>query len=165
MSEIAAQQVITTPIGKVAIAATDQGLVQVEILTDQPKSTFTNSSQAAAHCRAAAKQLLEYFEGKRDSFELSYQLGGTEFQVAIWREIAKVPFGSTVSYQQLAARVGKPLAARAVGGAVGANPLPILIGCHRVLGSGGKITGYSGGEGLKTKRWLLGHEGIRFSDA
>jgi methylated-DNA-[protein]-cysteine S-methyltransferase len=87
-------------------------------------------------------------------------LNGTEFQKAVYKQIAKIGFGKTVSYAAIAAKLGKPQASRAVGGAVGSNPVPIIVGCHRVLGASGKITGYSGGDGLPTKRWLLKLEGI-----
>ena len=85
---------------------------------------------------------------------------GTEFQREVWKEIAKIKFGQVKTYSDIARAIGKPLAARAVGGAVGSNPIPLVVGCHRVLGSSGKITGYSGGKGIPTKRILLKLEGI-----
>jgi methylated-DNA-[protein]-cysteine S-methyltransferase len=85
---------------------------------------------------------------------------GTEFQRTVWKEIQKIKFGQVKTYADIAKAIGKPLAARAVGGAVGSNPIPLAIGCHRVLGASGKITGYSGGKGLPTKRVLLDLEGI-----
>ena len=84
----------------------------------------------------------------------------TEFQKSVWRQIARIPFGKTKSYADIAKAIGKPKAARAVGGAVGSNPVPLVVGCHRVMGASGKITGYSGGKGIPTKQWLLEHEGI-----
>ena len=164
MTEIAAQLTIQSPIGEIAIGATDAGVAVVEILVATKKKAFSDSEQAAAHCQAAASQLEEYFAGKRQNFELALDLVGTEFQKRTWEAIADLSFGEVASYRDLAHKAGKPLAARAIGGAVGANPAPLIIGCHRILGSGGKITGYSGGEGLKTKRWLLRHEGIGFRD-
>lgn len=164
MSEISAQRVIDTPIGMVAIAASDLGLVKVDILVGVNKPEFSHSTKAQSHADQAAHQLNEYFKGERKNFELSFDLDGTAFQKAIWESISRIGFGQKVSYGELAQAAGKPLAARAVGGAVGANPLPIVIGCHRVLGSSGKITGYSGGEGVKTKRWLLAHEQIGYAD-
>lgn len=162
MSEIAAQQVIATPIGEVAIAASNKGVVRVEILTEHRRPTFADDPVAKRHCEQAAVQLTEFFEGNRKDFDLAFDLHGTDFQKSVWEEIVKIKFGETKSYGDLAHQVGKPLAARAIGGAVGSNPVPLLIGCHRVLGSSGKITGYSGGEGIKTKRWLLAHEGIGY---
>lgn len=105
-------------------------------------------------------QLAEYFAGKRKTFDLAVELRGTEFQKSVWRVIDQIKFGETLSYADIASRVGKPKAARAVGGAVGANPVPLIVPCHRVLGASGKITGYSGGEGLPTKRKLLTLEQI-----
>ena len=105
-------------------------------------------------------QLAEYFAGKRKTFDLAVELRGTEFQKSVWRVIDQIKFGETLSYADIASRVGKPKAARAVGGAVGANPVPLIVPCHRVLGVSGKITGYSGGEGLPTKRKLLTLEQI-----
>jgi methylated-DNA-[protein]-cysteine S-methyltransferase len=85
---------------------------------------------------------------------------GTEFQKSVWKQISKIPFGKLKTYKDIADAIGKPKAARAVGGAVGSNPVPLVVGCHRVLGASGEITGYSGGDGLPTKRWLLQHEGL-----
>ena len=110
----------------------------------------------------AAKQIDSYLKGSQSKFNLPLKVSGTPFQLAVWKAIAKVPFGKTVSYGEIAKAIGKPLASRAVGAAVGANPTPLLVGCHRVLGSNGSLTGYSGGQGLKTKKLLLDHEGIEY---
>jgi len=110
----------------------------------------------------AGKQLSLYLKGSLPKFSLPTKVSGTPFQIAVWKAIAKVSFGETISYGEIAVAIGKPLASRAVGAAVGANPTPLLVGCHRVLGSSGSITGYSGGQGIKTKRLLLKHEGIEF---
>ena len=109
----------------------------------------------------AAAELNGYFQGITKSFSVETELIGTGFQKAVWAEIAKIDYGKTVSYSEIAAAIGKPGAARAVGGAVGANPIPIIVPCHRVMGSTGKITGYSGGAGIPTKEFLLKLEGIR----
>lgn len=93
---------------------------------------------------------------------MEFDLIGTDFQISVWGEIAGLGFGASQSYGEIANSIGKPEASRAVGGAVGANPVPLLIGCHRVLGSNKKLTGYSGGQGLKTKLWLLEHEQIEY---
>src|SRR5690606_5315882 len=108
----------------------------------------------------AAEQLTQYFAGKRRSFTLPTAPGGSEFQRQVWQGLTEVPWGEVRSYGELGAATGRATAGRAVGGAVGANPLPIIIPCHRVLGSNGVITGYSAGEGIPTKAWLLAHEGI-----
>lgn len=105
---------------------------------------------------AAAEQLAAYFAGVLTSFDLPLAPVGSEFQLGVWRAIRDIPFGHTESYGALAARLGRAGAARAVGSATGRNPLSILVGCHRVVGSRGALTGYAGG--LDRKRWLLAHE-------
>lgn len=111
----------------------------------------------------AAVQLAEYFAGDRVSFDVPVRLcRGTVFQQSVWQGLAAIPFGSHLSYGELGRSIGKSGAGRAIGGAVGANPAPILIGCHRVLASNGRITGFSAGEGIPTKQWLLRHENIEY---
>ncbi|MBI5502652.1 MAG: methylated-DNA--[protein]-cysteine S-methyltransferase [Deltaproteobacteria bacterium] len=105
----------------------------------------------------AARQLSQYFAGKRKTFDLQLAPEGTPFRRATWRALEKIPYGETISYGQLARRIGKPAAARAVGAAVGANPLAIVIPCHRVIGADGSLTGFGGG--LPIKRALLQLEG------
>jgi len=102
------------------------------------------------------KQLDEYFNKKRKTFDLPLDLKGTEFQKKVWEELLKIPFGKTLSYGQLAAKTGNPKASRAVGMANNRNPIPIIIPCHRVIGSDGSLTGYAGG--LELKKFLLEHE-------
>lgn len=109
----------------------------------------------------AEKQLKNFFAGKSRDLDFDVELRGTEFQRAVWAQISKIGFGETKTYGEIAAAIGRPKAVRAVGGAVGANPVPLIVGCHRVLGASGKITGYSGGDGLPTKRWLLALEGLK----
>jgi methylated-DNA-[protein]-cysteine S-methyltransferase len=108
----------------------------------------------------AAKQLGEYFSGKRHTFEVPVVYHGTPFQEAIWNQLADIEWGDYRSYGELGIASGRATAGRAVGGAVGANPIPIIVPCHRVLASNRRITGYSGGNGIPTKVWLLEHEGI-----
>jgi len=108
----------------------------------------------------AVEQLREYFAGTRTDFDLPVAYAGTEFQRAVWKELTQLPFGGVVSYGEIGHATGRGTAGRAVGGAVGANPIPIIVPCHRVLASDGRITGYSGGNGIPTKIWLLDHEGI-----
>ena len=127
----------------------------------QPTAPTGGDSELAI---AALAQIRQYFDGNRTAFELPLNATGTEFQKSVWDQVAKIPFGETRSYADIANAIGKPLAARAVGGAVGANPLALILGCHRVMGASGKITGYSGGNGISTKRWLLKHEGIQSAD-
>ena len=152
-----------TPIGQVAIGATDLGVSDVEILlAGKTRSEFFETEQAKAHVDKAASQLMEYLDGSRLDFELEFDLSGTEFQRAVWAKIQNVKFGQDSSYGEIARELSNPSASRAVGGAVGANPVPLFIGCHRILGSNRRLTGYSGGEGLKTKLWLLEHEQISY---
>lgn len=108
-------------------------------------------------CRTAAEQLAQYFAGSRRAFDLPLAPRGTDFQRAVWSELARVPYGSTVTYGELAGRVGRARASRAVGGANNRNPLPIVVPCHRVIGADGSLTGYGGG--LERKRALLALEG------
>ncbi len=106
--------------------------------------------------RQAAKQLQEYFAGKRESFSLPLRLAGTDFQERVWREIALIPYGETISYGDLAKRAGAPQAIRAAGTSTGRNPVAIVIPCHRVVGKNGDMCGFAGG--LERKRYLLGLE-------
>ena len=107
---------------------------------------------------ATVRQLTEYFDGTRRAFDLPLRLLGTTFQTRVWRELTVIPYGQTWSYGQLAQRIDKPSASRAVGLANGRNPIAILVPCHRVIGADGTLTGYGGG--LERKRWLLAHEGL-----
>jgi methylated-DNA-[protein]-cysteine S-methyltransferase len=106
---------------------------------------------------AVAKQLVEYFEGSRIRFELPLRLDGTPFQVVVWSTLLEIPYGHTSTYGALAARIGRPLAARAVGAANGQNPISIVVPCHRLIGADGDLTGYGGG--IDRKRSLLELEG------
>jgi methylated-DNA-[protein]-cysteine S-methyltransferase len=109
---------------------------------------------------AAATQLAEYFDGARREFDLPLAPHGTPFQLAVWAELAGIPYGQTVSYGEVAAALGKsPVASRAVGLANGRNPISIILPCHRVIGADGSLTGY--GWGVDRKEWLLRHEGAR----
>jgi len=105
----------------------------------------------------AARQLDEYFEGRRREFELPMRPAGTDFQRRVWSSLGEIRYGETWSYGRLAKRIGNPNASRAVGLANGRNPIPILVPCHRVIGADGSLTGYGGG--LERKSWLLAHEG------
>lgn len=147
---------IDSPVGVINLFARDNKLVGLTMGGEGLPSLGT-----ATVISEAAKQLGEYFNGKRKTFELDYELNGTGFQKAVWAEIESIGFGQVASYADIARAIGKPLASRAVGGAVGANPIPLVVPCHRVLGASGKITGYSGGDGLPTKRQLLKLENIQ----
>jgi methylated-DNA-[protein]-cysteine S-methyltransferase len=112
----------------------------------------------AAPLRALEEQLHEYLAGRRREFDLPLGARGTPFQLRVWQEIARIPFGATITYTQLAARAGAPDAMRAAGAATGRNPLSIVVPCHRVVGADGTLTGYAGG--LDRKRRLLELEGV-----
>ena len=112
---------------------------------------------------ATMRQLEEYFSGRRREFDLPLRLQGTEFQSRVWRELTAIRYGETWSYGELAARIEKPSASRAVGLANGRNPISIIVPCHRVIGANGSLTGYGGG--LQSKQWLLAHEGLLRSAA
>jgi methylated-DNA-[protein]-cysteine S-methyltransferase len=146
-----------SPFGFITITAKAEKIVAVELCK---KVTSLGSSRVLDE---AGKQLALYLKGSLPKFSIPLKVSGTPFQLAVWKAIAKVPFGKTVSYGEIAKAIGKPLASRAVGAAVGANPTPLLVGCHRVLGSNGSLTGYTGGQGLKTKKLLLDHEGIEYA--
>lgn len=154
------------------LARTDSPIGRIELSSDGDAITSLSIARAGhlplealpenpnAVLDEAVRQLGEYFAGTRSAFELPVHLTGTEFQKAVWGILARLPFGEFTSYGEIGLELGRPTSGRAVGGAVGANPVPLIIGCHRVLSSNGKITGYSGGDGIPTKLWLLAHEGI-----
>jgi methylated-DNA-[protein]-cysteine S-methyltransferase len=157
MSEsVISRRSFPSPFGFITVTAEDKKITSVELCK---KATSLGSSKVLED---AAKQLDSYLKGTLPKFSLPLKVSGTPFQLAVWKAIANVPFGKTVSYGEIAAAIGKPQAARAVGAAIGANPTPLLVGCHRVLGSNGSLTGYSGGQGIKTKKLLLDHEGISY---
>ena len=143
-----------SPLGTLTLLEQDDALTGLYMEAHVAPEAERRSS---ALLKRAQKQLLEYFAGQRHTFELPLRLDGTEFQREVWAALAKIPFGSTCSYAELARRIGRPKAVRAVGSANGANPVFIIIPCHRVIGANGSLTGYGGG--LPCKRWLLTHEG------
>lgn len=108
------------------------------------------------------KQLQEYFAKAREIFDLPLELKGSDFQISVWKELTKISFGRTCSYADISRAIGKPLAYRAVGSANGLNLLPIIIPCHRVIGSNGKLAGYA--SGITKKAWLLRHEESQFEN-
>lgn len=147
-----------TPVGIVRIYAKDEKVTFIDIAATGSKVGSAGKSKVLA---TAEKELTQYFSGKLTKFSFPVDLStGTEFQRSVWKQIARISYGKVKTYKDIAEAIGKPKAARAVGGAVGSNPVPLVVGCHRVLGASGKITGYSGGDGLPTKRWLLKHEGL-----
>ena len=151
-----------SPLGRIILAATGEQLVGVWFDGQRHQPDTSTWPVATDHpvLQLAKTQLSEYFAGHRTTFELPLALDqGTDFQQAVWRALLSVPSGATVTYGELSQRVGKPAAVRAVGGAVGRNPLSIVVPCHRVLGANGALTGYAGG--LERKTALLHLEGTR----
>ncbi|MBW2733974.1 MAG: methylated-DNA--[protein]-cysteine S-methyltransferase [Deltaproteobacteria bacterium] len=152
-----------TPAGPLHLAAGAQGLTHLLFATSHEDLPQGDGSKAAeAILRRTTQQLAEYFKGHRRGFDLPLDLKGTEFQVLVWRALEEIPFGETCSYGQIAERISRPKAVRAVGAANGANPISIIVPCHRVIGSDGRLTGYGGG--LPRKKRLLCHEGLAFDD-
>ncbi len=158
---------MTTPIGELVLVASDAGLREIQLPLPSRLRPAIGTTEAPDHpvLAAARTQLGEYFGGKRTAFKLPTDVDGTAFQHSVWDALCDIPFGSIESYGQLAQRVGKPSAARAVGGANGRNALPIVVPCHRVVGASGALTGYAGPDeaGITMKRWLLNHEGAEIT--
>lgn len=148
-----------SPVGVITLFASDNKVVYLTMGND-----ITDDYGRASVLQDAKKQLTNYFQGKSTQLDFATELEGTAFQKSVWKEIGKIGFGEVTTYAEIAKNIGNPKAVRAVGGAVGSNPVPLIVGCHRVLGASGKITGYSGGDGLPTKRWLLALEGIETKD-
>jgi methylated-DNA-[protein]-cysteine S-methyltransferase len=145
---------MTTPIGELLLAADDEGLTHLLMEPfDPPAGPRDDDDPVLAKARA---QLDAYFAGDLTEFDLPLHPAGTEFQRRVWDALTTIPYGRTASYGQIAAAIGAPGAARAVGLANGRNPISIIVPCHRVIGSGGALTGYGGG--LDRKRYLLGLE-------
>ncbi|MBX3194483.1 MAG: methylated-DNA--[protein]-cysteine S-methyltransferase [Microbacteriaceae bacterium] len=151
---------MASPIGRIELTGNGHAVVSLAIEHDGMLPHDGVDELPDPVLDRAVEQLEEYFAGSRRAFDLPVELHGTDFQRAVWEQLVDLEFGEVVSYGELGLGTGRPTAGRAVGGAVGANPVPIIVPCHRVLGSDGRITGYSGGEGIPTKAWLLEHEGI-----
>lgn len=149
-----------TPVGKLTLIASDRGLRAILWPKESAKRVgITEGARPDANHRilaATARQLDEYFAGSRMTFDIPLDLDGTPFQVMAWHALAAIPFGTTTSYGAQATSLGTPSAARAVGAANRANPVCIILPCHRVIGADGSLTGFAGG--LPLKRWLIDHE-------
>ncbi len=146
-----------SPIGRLLLAGDGRGLSCIGFPSGKgavaPRPDWRRDDDAFGRAKG---QLREYFAGTRREFDLPLDPRGTAFQLAVWRELARIPFGVTISYGELARRIGRPTASRAVGAANGANPLPIVIPCHRVIGTNGSLTGFGGG--IEIKKRLLALE-------
>jgi methylated-DNA-[protein]-cysteine S-methyltransferase len=145
---------VETPIGKILVAGDETAIHQIRFAPSSPEAGWTESSKGVV--KDAVRQLKEYFAGKRVDFELPLSPEGTGFQKSVWQRLQEIPYGETISYGELARRVGNPKASRAVGAANGQNPIPIVIPCHRVIGANGKMTGFGGG--IPVKEALLALE-------
>lgn len=149
---------INTPIGRITLQATELGISRVDILS--PEAALPAVHTSTPLLKEAADQLLAYLDGKLESFDLPLDWSGmTAFQQLVLRRTCSIRFGEILTYGGLAKIIGKPSASRAVGAALGSNPIPLIIPCHRVVAADGSLTGYSAAEGIKTKQWLLELEG------
>ena len=158
--------IIETPIGPLEAAFDENGALAELHFESTSRRVYGSTREAPSTTRRLedskallTAQLRDYFAGTLHAFDLPLAPRGTPFQLAVWNALLEVPWGETISYAELARRVGKPSAVRAVGAANGANPIPVIIPCHRVIGSNGSLTGYGGG--IERKQWLLAHEGRR----
>lgn len=143
---------LKSPIGWMEIHGNEEGITAVKYLNDAP----TAIAHVSLYLQECIAQLEAYFDGKLRVFDLPLKLKGTDFQLKVWNELQKIPYGVTISYIDLARKHGNAGAVRAVGHANGQNPVNIIVPCHRVIGANGKLTGYGGG--LWRKEWLLKHE-------
>jgi methylated-DNA-[protein]-cysteine S-methyltransferase len=150
---------IPSPIGTLLLTSSGEaltGLSMIEFEKAAAPQPGVRWIEDDAVFREICRQLDAYFDGVSRGFDLALDLAGTAFQRRVWHELCKIPYGSTISYAELARRIGQPSASRAVGAANGQNPIAIIVPCHRVIASGGGLGGYGGG--LDRKRWLLEHE-------
>jgi methylated-DNA-[protein]-cysteine S-methyltransferase len=143
---------LDSPVGPLTIVVDDDGRLSAIRFG-------ASDAVPTADCSHVVAQLAEYFSGSRRTFDLDLAPRGTPFQLAVWNELLAIGYGETITYAEVARRIGKPSAVRAVGAANGANPIPLIVPCHRVIGSNGTLTGYGGG--IERKQWLLAHEGRR----
>ena len=152
--------VVQTPIDRLVVASDGSAIVGVWMANAEPDDvSWADRRGADSLLDEARRQLVAYFAGRLRAFDLPLAPNGTEFQRRVWTELTKIPFGATISYARLARRVSNAAAVRAVGAANGRNPIPIIVPCHRVIGSDGSLTGFGGG--LHRKQWLLKHEGAQ----
>lgn len=162
--EVTSYRCIDSPVGPLVIAAGVDGIKEIRFLRDSSFATpqgwieANGRSEGTEIVDRAARQLSNYFAGKQREFQIPLAPRGTEFQQSVWRALQSIPYGQITSYGEIARQIGLPRASRAVGAANGANPIPIVIPCHRVIGASGTLTGYGGGLDIKEKLLLL--EGI-----
>ncbi|MBD8526069.1 methylated-DNA--[protein]-cysteine S-methyltransferase [Pseudomarimonas arenosa] len=147
---------LETPVGELILIADEVGLRALRLPQGRPLASDADIPRDPRRLRPFLTQLQAYFAGELRQFDLPLSPTGTDFQCAVWWALAEIPYGETMSYSAMAAKIGRPRAVRAVGAANGANPLPIVLPCHRVIGRDGSLTGFAGG--LACKAWLLAHE-------
>jgi methylated-DNA-[protein]-cysteine S-methyltransferase len=153
---------LESPIGTLLLAGDADGLQQILFATDgRPANPNPEWREDASPLDEAVRQLKAYFAGELENFDLQLSPHGTPFQQRVWGELQKIPYGETISYGELARRIGNPKASRAVGLANGSNPISIVIPCHRVIGANGKLTGYGGGLPIKEKLLALEKRQLR----
>lgn len=143
-----------SPVGLIEFKASDKGITQLIFCGEHKKQVTSND--VTKECK---KQLEAYFSGQLKKFELPLDWTGTKFQKSVWEILTEIPFGQTLSYQDIAIKLNNPKSVRAVGGANGRNPITLIVPCHRVIGANSTLTGYAGG--VARKKWLLEHEGIK----
>ena len=148
--------VMESPVGSLQLVSEAYSLIELNWQGAHKALSSTTRSQPAV-LTTAADELSQFFSAQRRDFSVRVKPKGTAFQLSVWRELQTVKWGATCSYREIAERLGKPTGLRAVGGAVGRNPIPIIIPCHRIVGASGSLTGFSGG--LQNKKILLGCEG------
>lgn len=151
-----------SPVGKLLLIEKENKLIGLEFLEEDQVICKENSNQKTPLLEACCKQLEEYFNGQRKDFQLPIYAEGTVFQQEVWQALTTISYGETASYKDIAIKIERPKAMRAVGNANHNNPIPIIIPCHRVIGTSGKLIGYGGG--LWRKEWLLKHERESFSE-
>jgi methylated-DNA-[protein]-cysteine S-methyltransferase len=156
----AAYTIVKSPIDELMLVADDSALIGVSFAPFEPEKKWKRNP-AHPILKEATQQLHNYFAGKRNKFSIPMRLEGTEFQKKIWTEIARIPYGKTISYSDLARRAGNPDAIRAAGTSTGRNPIAIIIPCHRVVGKNGDMCGFGGG--LPRKKFLLNLENPEIS--
>jgi len=148
-----ATRFLASPVGLLRISADARGVTAIDLVTKRHKVQHSGDAKARSHAETAVTQLREYFDGQRRHFDVPLHMHGTEFQQRAWKTMRKIRYGATMSYAQQARAMGSPKAVRAVGSANGANPIPIIVPCHRVIASDGSLGGYA--LGLKMKQFLL----------
>ena len=150
--------VVPTPIGDVTVTYHDNTVIGIELPREgarkRSRTSADQPSSRAYPLNSPPRQIAEYFEGRRTEFDVELDLtGASDFDLAVWKQMLQIPYGASATYGQIAQQMGRPGAARAVGGAAHRNPIPLIIPCHRVVGSDGALTGF--GPGISKKAWLL----------